>query len=548
MVFETLEACSQAVGYFFLSISQALSVKQKDSKDPGTENGHVDVTETTPLLAAGHGDIAPATDPESSEAVTLNDQSDCDADSDDDKPLPVTQILVLCYARWVEPVAFFSIFPYINKMAQKNGNLADADVGFYSGLIESLFSLTQMLVMILWGKASDRFGRKPVLVFSLVGVTCATALFGMATTLWEMILFRCLAGVFAGTIVTIRTMLSEHSTPKTQARAFSWFSFTGNMGILFGPVLGGALAEPASQYPRLFKDIQFFVDYPYALPSFAVSCIGISAVVVTVLFTEETLKRDNTTSSPSPSSTFPDSESPIPSKPAAMTMYQLLNSPGVPVVLYTYAHIMLLAFAYTAIAPLFMFTRVDLGGFDFEPLQISFFMALNGLAQAIWVLIIFPPLQLRIGTNGVIRACAIAYPFWFCIQPIFNSLLRNGDPVLIKVFWIFAPIGMCIGCGVSMSFTAIQLALNEVSPSPLYLGTLNSIALSIISGVRAFSPALFTTLFAVSVNNQWLLWGYSIWVLLVCLALGLVVVVKYLPDTEQLRRERERKRDSEVVR
>ena len=50
-------------------------------------------------------------------------------------------------------------------------------------------------------QAADRLGRKPVLAFSLFGVTIATTLFGMSKTLWQMILFRCLAGVFAGTLV-----------------------------------------------------------------------------------------------------------------------------------------------------------------------------------------------------------------------------------------------------------------------------------------------------------------------------------------------------------
>lgn len=66
---------------------------------------------------------------------------------------------------------------------------------------ESLFSLTQMLVMIPWGRAADRLGRKPVLVASLGGVTVATALFGLSTKIWQMIMFRCIAGVFAGTVV-----------------------------------------------------------------------------------------------------------------------------------------------------------------------------------------------------------------------------------------------------------------------------------------------------------------------------------------------------------
>lgn len=58
-----------------------------------------------------------------------------------------------------------------------------------------------MLLMIPWGRAADHWGRKPVLVSSLGGVTVATAVFGLSKTIWQMILFRCFAGVFSGTIV-----------------------------------------------------------------------------------------------------------------------------------------------------------------------------------------------------------------------------------------------------------------------------------------------------------------------------------------------------------
>lgn len=55
--------------------------------------------------------------------------------------------------------------------------------------------------MIFWGRLADRFGRKPVLVGSLSGVAFAVALFGFSKTIWQMIILRCFAGVFAGTIV-----------------------------------------------------------------------------------------------------------------------------------------------------------------------------------------------------------------------------------------------------------------------------------------------------------------------------------------------------------
>jgi hypothetical protein len=52
-----------------------------------------------------------------------------------EKPLPKLQIFLLCYARMIEPIAFFGIFPFISEMIYKTGNVPKADVGFYAGLI-----------------------------------------------------------------------------------------------------------------------------------------------------------------------------------------------------------------------------------------------------------------------------------------------------------------------------------------------------------------------------------------------------------------------------
>jgi hypothetical protein len=156
-------------------------------------------------------------------------------------------------------------------------------------------------------------------------------------------------------------------------------------------------------------------------------------------------------------------------------------------------------------------------------------MGLNGAAQAAWLLLVFPPLQHKIGTKGVIRLCALAYPVFFLACPIGNFLLRSGSEASIKAFWVFAPTMLAIGCGVSMSFTAIQLSINDISPSPRVLGTLNALALTGISGLRAFCPALFASLFALGARTQ-LAGGYAIWILLFVLASGLSVAAKYLPE------------------
>ncbi|OHE93564.1 major facilitator superfamily transporter [Colletotrichum orchidophilum] len=486
-----------------------------------------DATETTPLLIAG--DLAPTADPDISKATTLNEPSQED-DALDEKPLPLWQVFWICYARVVEPMAFFCIFPYISQMVQENGNLANTDVGFYTGLIESLFSLTQAFVMIFWGRLSDRIGRKPVLVFSLFGVTLAASIFGMAKTIWQMILFRCLAGVFGGSIVTMRTMIAEHSTQKTQARAFSWFSLSGNLGLFFGPILGGALADPAHQYPGVFTG-QFFLDYPYALSSFCVGFIGLTATISTILFVEETLVNEKHSD---------NDDTAAPPKKDRGSIKEIIRSPGAANVLIVYGYLMLLVLSYTAIVPVFWYTPVQLGGFGFTPLQILIMMSVSGIAQVLWLVVIFPPLQHRIGTNGVLRACAYAYPWFYVLCPLSNIFLKAGvhNPAMVTFFWVFTPTALIIGSGVSMSFTAIQLALNDISPSPRVLGTLNALALTASSAIRAFCPALFTSLYAVGARTQ-ALGGYAIWVLMVGLAAGLIFAVRNLYEPEDLKKARE---------
>lgn len=95
------------------------------------DNNRSTVDETTALLATTAGeDVAKSYDEPENGELAVKDG--------DEKPLPRNQIFLLCYARLVEPVAFFSIFPFINKMIWDTGDVEEADVGFYSGLIVSL--------------------------------------------------------------------------------------------------------------------------------------------------------------------------------------------------------------------------------------------------------------------------------------------------------------------------------------------------------------------------------------------------------------------------
>ena len=178
--------------------------------------------------------------------------------------------------------------------------------------------------------------------------------------------------------------------------------------------------------------------------------------------------------------------------------------------------------------PVFFFTPIHLGGFGFNPLQISLFMGLGGLAQSLWLLVAFPWFQGRYGTKWVTMACGTAYPFFYAFYPLFNVILRYDMTIL---FWVAAPIFTALGSGVAMSFTSVQLTLNDVSPGPEVLGTLNALALTLVSGLRGVSPAGFASLFALSVRSR-IFGGHLIWILMIALAASFTVVSRWTPDPQ----------------
>ncbi|EJT99023.1 MFS general substrate transporter [Dacryopinax primogenitus] len=430
-----------------------------------------------------------------------------------DKPLPKTQIFLLCLARFVEPIAFFSIFPFVNQMIHELASVPTADVGFWSGWIESVFSLMQTVSMLFWGKAADRWGRKPVLVISLAGVAVGSVVFGLAGSVWQMIALRSIAGVFSGTLVTVRTMISENSTPRNQARAFSLFMFAGNMGIFIGPIIGGALSKPASQYPGLFGGVWIFERYPYLFPCIVSGACTALSCAANLLWLKEPIQtgisHKTTTATTKP-----------------LTTIQLLVSPGVLPALLIFEYVMLISVLFTALLPLFAYTPISLGGWSFTPPQISLYLAAGGAGQAFWILLVFPPMQHRIGTGNVLRLTAIARPLGLAALPALNMLLRAGRET---AFWVLLPIAALLGSSVSMSFTAVQLVLNDITPSPHSLGTLNGLALSLSSAIRALGPVCITSLFAYGVKHQ--VWaGHLAWVGLVGIALGFAGLLRWLPE------------------
>ena len=85
-------------------------------------------------------------------------------------------------------------------------DLPDSTISGQAGVLHASFTAAQFVTALLWGRLSESWGRKTVLLFGLVG-TCISCLgFGFATSFWQALLFRTLGGALNGNVGVLRTM------------------------------------------------------------------------------------------------------------------------------------------------------------------------------------------------------------------------------------------------------------------------------------------------------------------------------------------------------
>ena len=164
-------------------------------------------------------------------------------------------------------------------------------VAKWAGVTSAAFNLSQCCTAIFWGRASDRFGRKPVIMCGLFCTMATSMLFGFSPSLPWAIVARSLGGAGNGNVGIIRTMVAEMVPQKElQPRAFSVMPLVWTIGSIIGPAGGGALANPAHTYPGVFGNNVFFKRFPYALPNLVASIFFFVGIATGILYLRETLE------------------------------------------------------------------------------------------------------------------------------------------------------------------------------------------------------------------------------------------------------------------
>lgn len=164
-------------------------------------------------------------------------------------------LLVIFLAVFIDLLGFGMVLPLLPVYAKDFGHgLSEQQIGWMIGLLMSSFSAMQFLAAPLWGRLSDRIGRRPVLMVGLAGSVIFYALFGFATTtkslLW-LFVSRIGAGLAGATISTAHAYIADTTTLQTRAKGMALIGAAFGLGFTGGPLFGflALLSNPENPGP-----------------------------------------------------------------------------------------------------------------------------------------------------------------------------------------------------------------------------------------------------------------------------------------------------------
>jgi MFS family permease len=154
------------------------------------------------------------------------------------------KLLVLMATAFMDMVGLLMIIPLLPFYVKSLGGNGIDILGFHLGIgiivgfIIAAFTVAQLLSAPMWGRFSDRFGRRPALLIALTASGIAYLIFGFADSLLLLFLSRIVQGAGGGTVGVIQAYVADSTAPQDRARALGWLSATTNLGVALGPVLG----------------------------------------------------------------------------------------------------------------------------------------------------------------------------------------------------------------------------------------------------------------------------------------------------------------------
>ena len=164
-----------------------------------------------------------------------------------DRKEKLNRIFLILLSLFVVMLGYGILLPtlpyYTERLALKD-NLDTDLINFHIGLLTSIYPLFQLVFVVVWGKLSDKYGRKPIIIIGLIGFVIMQLLTGLATSLTMLYVARIFGGIFTSSVIPVsNAYLSDITSEKRRTKIMAWSGVSISSGLIFGPVIGGFLSQ-----------------------------------------------------------------------------------------------------------------------------------------------------------------------------------------------------------------------------------------------------------------------------------------------------------------
>ncbi|KAI6133549.1 MFS general substrate transporter [Pisolithus croceorrhizus] len=448
-------------------------------------------------------------------------------------PLPKVQLGLTLFVLFSEPMSSLYIFPFINQLIRELGVTGgdDRKIGYYAGVIESLFFVTQALTVLYWSRLSDHVGRKPVLLVGLAGLSISNLCFGISREFWAFVASRCIAGALNGNVGVMRSVVGEITDTTNMAQAFTLVPMVFSVGASIAPLIGGGLVKPHDRWPELFSGVVLGANTRTSCPSAIVrvvhriflfnNCASLPSKRLEK--SELQLERGSIGSQVR----HPGRRRYLP----YIDSYTTQNLFGDYTLSQTTVYWVSSTLASSLLYPYFTRTPVEIGGLGLPPFTIGLIMMAFSVGNGLFQVLFTARAIERFGERRVFCSAVLVFFPIIATFPIMSWIVEVQKEVGLAI-WVLIFAQLLLWAVVDMAYAVICVLVTRASPDKYSLGTMNGLSQATTSTARAMGPATFTSLFAFSKEYN-LLGGNLVYVLLLILLCLLVFLSRRLPELKK---------------
>jgi MFS family permease len=354
------------------------------------------------------------------------------------------RLAVLIFVCFVDAIGFMIILPLLPFYAIRLHATPET-----VGRLIASFSIAQLLSAPLWGRVSDRYGRRPALLIGLGASAVAFAVFGVADAVWLLFVSRFVQGAGGGTTGVAQAYVADTVEPKDRARALGWLSSATAAGVILGPAIG---------------------SFAFNLGPAAPGLVASALCLVNVLFAWRWLAESRPAAGP---------DGHAPRRPIWHPAWLVFRHPGnlVSRLIWIYGIGMVAFSAMTSVLALYLRAEFHLTEKTIGPI-----FAYVGVLSLVMRSLLLGPIVDRLGESWTMRLGTLLLVAGLLLYPIPQSL------------WSLAVVIPLVPIGTALLFPATTSLMSRYSDSR-ELGTTMGVAQTFAGLARVVAPLAATTIF-----------------------------------------------------